>query len=362
MWSPSEAAASPAAPGGVYTIRDTPEVVRRIEADLGLVLSEVRRADPSLRALVLTGGFARGEGSVRGGVPQNDYDLVALRGLAPPREPYAAVRARLEPRLGLHLDLQPVWAGRLRLAAPSIFWYETALRGRVLWGDRALLSRIPTRRSADIAPAEGLRMLVNRAAGLLLAAPSGDGPLLRIQASKGLLAALDAHLLALGAFAPTQRERWVLLEDLLARGAAPPALAARRDWLAWAFRFKVDPDRTEGRAPREAWRAAGEAILDAVPTSLRAAGYASLAAYVADDSRAGNLLYRHRAGAVPGARRWVPHPTGRVRALTLAMLEEALRPGDGKTAAHLAGLLHAVPAGPRNHIEALRRLRDATLQ
>jgi hypothetical protein len=359
MWSrsePAEPAASPA--GGRYTAKDTPEVVRRVERDLGLVLREARAADPGLRALVLTGGFARGEGSVRGGVPQNDYDLVALRSARPPGESYGALRARLEPRLGLHLDLQPVWVGRLRWTRPSIFWYETALRGRVLWGDASLLGRIPTRRPGSIDASEGLRLLVNRAAGLLLAEPRADPDELRIQASKGLLAALDAHLLAAGAFAPSQVERWALYEALARAGRAPAALQARHDWLAWGFGFKVLPDEAEARNPSEAWRAAAEAILDALPAALAASGHGTLEAYARADSAASNLLYFARAGRVSGARRWTPHATGRVRALTLAMLAERVH-GDGAADAELAALFRKPPLG---RVEALHKLRESTLQ
>ncbi|HEX2065583.1 MAG TPA: nucleotidyltransferase domain-containing protein, partial [Candidatus Thermoplasmatota archaeon] len=166
-----------------YSRHDTPEVVRRIEADLQAVTSSLRKADPHVRALVLTGGFARGEGTVLAGEPQNDYDFVALRGVGPPRVPYEALRHRLEARLGLHVDLAPVPVWRLRWTAPSIFWYETALRGRTLWGEE-LLHKVPTRTPQAIHPGEGLRLLVNRAAGLLLCTEERDAHKVRIQAAK----------------------------------------------------------------------------------------------------------------------------------------------------------------------------------
>lgn len=342
-----------------YTRHDTPRTVARIERDLGLVRETVRRGDPRLRALVLTGGFARGEGTVLGGRPQNDYDLVAVRGIGPPRASYARMQDRLERRLGLHLDLCPVPAWRLRWAAPTIFWYETALRGRVLWGED-VLPRIPVRTPEDLDPTEGLRMLVNRAAGLLLATRSRDALHRRIQAAKALLAAADVHLLADGRFAPSQHERWERLRDLPAHTAAARAAAAMQPWLGWAYGFKVECDRTRPPDPGEAWRAAAEAVLGAVPAALRHAGLASLDDYARQDTLPGRLVYQARVGRVPGARRLVAHPTGRLRVATLRLLEASLG-GEvpPEAARRWLGPLAAVGNEPMGLLDALRK---ATLQ
>lgn len=339
-----------------YTVDDGPEVVGRVEADLDLVLRTVRRGDPALRSLVLTGGFARGEGAVLGGEPQNDYDLVAVRGRGRPREPYDAMRTRLEGRLGLHVDLAPVPAWRLRHAPPSIFWYETAARGRVLWGED-LLGRLPARAPADLEPTEGLRLLVNRAAGLLLATPD-DGLDKRIQASKALLAALDARLLAAGAFAPSQTERWHRFLELRARGSSLGL--EEPDWVDWAYRFKVDPDNAPRRDGSGAWRAAARTLLAAVPAALRHAGLDSLEEYARRDGLLDRLYYLRRAATVPGARRLVANPTGRVRVATLRLLEASLdgsvRPEDARRC--LQGVVrHQEPT-----VGVLDGLRRATLQ
>lgn len=353
-----DAAAPPRA--GAYTVRDTPEVVRRVGRDLARVAAEVRRADPRLKALVLTGGFARGEGAVLGGQPQNDYDLLALRGLGPAREPHERVAARLAGELGLAIDLQPVWVGRLGRVRPTIFWLETALRGRVLWGDAALLGRIRVRDPGALERTEGLRLLCNRAAGLLLAQVQGDAAWRRMQAAKALLAALDARLLAAGRFGPSQRERWAAFEAWASGGAAPPALQQNRGWLAWAFQVKVDPERAPPRPEPEAWRVAAEGLLDTVPVALAHAGLPSLEAYARADAPLENARYRAQAGRVPGARRWALHPTGRVRVAALAMLAERLgRAPDGAGARALAPLLRPVPEGP-DAVLALERLRGVT--
>lgn len=342
-----------------YSRHDTPGLVRRIDGDLELVRQTVRHADPHARALVLTGGFARGEGTVMRGEPQNDYDLIVLRGVGSPRTPYSTLRARLEDRLGLHIDLAPIPAWRLRFAGRTIFWYETALRGRTLWGPE-LLGRIPTRRPQDLDPGEGLRLLVNRAAGLLLCTNEASEHKVRIQAAKALLAAADAHVLARGVFPPTQVERWQALEGMREDYQAPTAVEERWKWHEWAYRFKVEPDHAPAMAGREAWQAAAHAILEAVPAALGHAGHATLAQYAQADGLVDHLVYYRRARSIDRARRMVLHPTGRVRVATLRLLA-ASTDGQIRPEAAQRCLGHFSPA-TQPPVALLEALRKATLQ
>ena len=342
-----------------YTCRDTPEIVRRIERDLDHVTETVREHDPALRALVLTGGFARGEGAVRDGAPQNDYDLVALRGRGRPDRPYEELRRALEADIDLHLDLAPVPVWRLPWARASIFWYETALRGRTLHGE-ALLDRIPVRRAEDIRRDEPLRLLANRAAGLLLATGMDDADEIRIQSAKAILGAADAHLLAHGAFPPSQTERWHLYCTLRAADNAPAGIASFESALAWAYRYKIDPVATPPVEPDSAWRWARQSLLDAIPTALRFARHRSLKGYARSDGLSDHLAWILRARTVPGARRWMWQPSGKVRLATLRLLssspEREIRP----EAARLA--FDGLPGSELPPLERLERLRAATLQ
>lgn len=344
-----------------YTVADTPEVVAKIESDLGTIRDAVRAADPSLRSLVLTGAFARGEGAFADGKPWNDYDLVAIRGLAPPRVPYEHVRAKLEDRLGIHIDLQPVWSSRLPWASRSIFWYETALRGRVVWGANHLPD-IRTRSPSQLHPTEAMRLLVNRAAGLLLARPIPDAKLHRIQAAKGLLAALDAQLLAGGEFAPSQTERWRMYVSRRDAGCDVGTILGERSWYDWAFRFKVDPANAPARDPQAAWDAAARAILSAVPSALALAKLPSVEAYGRADGLLDLVYYYRNSSNVPGAhRRLFLHPTGRVRLATLVMLRDVVEGRSERDAAQKwLSPLARVPEG--DPIPLLDALRKATLQ
>ncbi len=342
-----------------YTIEDTPAIVDRIEADLATIAATVRDGDPHLRALVLTGAFSRGEGAVLDGQPQNDYDLVALRGVGRADPSYPEMAAELEDELGLHIDLAPVPTWRLRWVDRSIFWYETALRGQTLWGPE-LLDRIPIRSADDLAPTEGLRLLVNRAAGLLLATGQDDPHHHRIQASKALLAAADAHLLPTGNFPPSQTERWRLLRDMHDQGSAPSGLDEQMPWFAWAYSFKVDPKGAGRPAPEEAWQAARQAVLEAVPRVMAHAELPSLDAYQATDGLADHLVYAWKATQLSGATPLAANPTGKVRVATLRLLQACpdgtIRP---EVARRHLGALTDIDGDP---LDALDALRQATLQ
>ncbi len=346
-------------PDHAYTLQDTPRVRRRIDADLATATKRVREADPHLRSFVLTGGFARGEGTVVDGEPQNDYDFVAIRGLGRLREPYEDVAAALEDELGLHIDMAPVLVYRLPWVARSIFWYETALRGRVLWGED-LLDRIPVRQPADIDATEALRLLVNRAAGLLLVRREEDPHAHRIQAAKALLAALDAHLFAQGVFEPSQKERWERYRAADRQGLDLSALDDLEPWLSWAFAFKTDPAASEPQAPLEVWQAAARAVLAAIPTALGRAGLGSLEAYRRTDGLLEHAHYTLKAASIPGAEAFTRHPTGTVRVGTLRLLEASLDGCiDHDAARRHLGSMADLGGDPLGMLEALR---GATLQ
>ncbi len=340
-----------------YTHHDTPAIVARIEADLAEIVRVVRVGDPHACAIVLTGGFARGEGAVVDGQPQNDYDIIVVHDFGRTKTPYDQMATELESRLGLHIDLARVARARLPYVAASVFWYETALRGRLLWGDD-VLHLIPIRPAHRIRRNEALRLLTNRAAGLLLymkASPAEQS----LQASKALLAVLDARMLAQGEFPPSQTERWQAFLEAKARGEAGSALEAMEAWLTWAFTYKVDPTATEPLDAETAWRVAAHAILEAVPVALAHAGLPSLEAYGRQDSWVSRLHFVRKAGQVPGARRFAPHPAGTLRLATIHLLEAALKGGD-LPAGELGRLVS--PDDERSSIDLLEALRGPVPQ
>ncbi len=340
-----------------YTRHDTPAIVARIDADLKTIVEAVRQGDSHACAIVLTGGFARGEGSVLDGQPQNDYDLIVAHEFGRPQTPYPQIIAELEAKLGLHIDLARVARARLPYVAPTVFWYETALRGRVIWGED-VLRLIPARPAAKIRRNEALRLLVNRAAGLLLFM-DGSPAERRLQASKALLAVLDARMLTQGVFPPSQTERWLAFQAAHRRGEVGSALDAMEGWLAWAYTYKTDPTTVQGLDADTVWRVAATAIIEAVPVALAHAGLPSLEAYARHDGWVSKLHFVRNAGKEHGFRRFARHPTGTLRMATIHLLEAALR-GDGLERQELDRLV--VADDQRSSLELLEALRGTALQ
>lgn len=200
-----------------FTERDAPEARGRIEHDLRIVVETVFARDPAVVALVLVGGFSRGEGTVRDGAPVNDYDLVAVRSRPGGRALHAQLGRELTERIGLEVDLMPAWEARLPRVGRKLFWLDLVLGGKVIAGDERVLSRVRTFGPESIPLQEPARLLGNRAAGLLLAVPGSeplDAEQVRLQAAKALIAAMDARLLAEGRYAARLRDRVKLAEGM----------------------------------------------------------------------------------------------------------------------------------------------------
>lgn len=239
-----------------YTESDTPEARARIRSDLEKIVAGCVTADPGLVALVLTGGFSRGEGTFRDGAPVNDYDLVAIRARPGGGARYRRIAASLTQQIGLEVDLLPVWRGRLGHVGRKLFWLDLRLGGRAIHGDPAILRALPAFGPRELAPGEAARLLGNRAAGLILALPApgeaADPRMVALQSAKAAIAAMDASLLHQGLYAPRLRERLALAKELPDAGIYATAV----DWKL-----------TQGDAPPITWIEARAALLHAVEST-----------------------------------------------------------------------------------------------
>lgn len=328
-----------------YTVHEDPAIRTRIDRDMDRIVRTVQTGDPQLKALVLTGGFGRGEGTVINGEPQNDYDFVAIRRAGSSR-PYPEMAQELATRIGLPIDLHPVWAPRLPWVGRSIFWYETALRGRVLFGDPNILRRIRINHESRISRGEPMRLLANRAAGLLLACEPDDRAK-SIQACKALLAVVDAHLLIHGTFPPTHVERWEIHQKMAKEDRLPPRLRGLSDVLTWAYLYKTNPALAPPMDASIAWLEAATAILESVPSALRYCGAKDLDEYAQKDTWGERLHYWLRGR---GDGPWMSHPSSQARVLTLQTLEAKQFP---QRSPH---------TNVARNLEALQTLRHTTLQ
>lgn len=324
----------------------------RIRADLARIV-EVARTDRHLVALLLTGGFSRGEGTVRGGRPVNDYDLVAVR--ARPGTSDVARRVEgLGDDLGLHVDYMEVWRPRLRFVQAKLFWFDLRHGGRVLWGDPRVLEEVPAFTPGDLRPDEALRLLANRAAGLLLArgAPAAA---VDVQAAKALLAVAEARLVVAGRYGPTVAERLFRFRRIAEHD---PTSALALPWVERAAAFKLDPDAAPLDAA-DAWDAARVHLLAALPECAKATPYRTVERWLRRGTPEEAVWYTARSKGT-GLARFVRNPTSRARRIALALLE---RPDGVPDAARrdLAAFGLAVSTWDEARDAALR-VRACTLQ
>ena len=190
-----------------WTLAGAAELEARVTRDLTQISDAAERVlGRDLRALLLVGGYARGEGGAerRQGswAPHNDYDLLAVTARGGLRGASAARRFSevWTQRLGLHVDLTPVPLARLLDPPRTLFWLDVTAGGaRTLAGDPSLLSAMPWFTPRDVPFEEAGRLLMNRAVGLALSRLAGwdEEPVVRARhVHKAVLACGDALLFA----------------------------------------------------------------------------------------------------------------------------------------------------------------------
>jgi hypothetical protein len=164
---------------GKYTLKGSPALDARIDADMARIAEAVQRSrcGRMVRSLVLLGGYGRGEGTpfIRGGaeLPFNDYDLVVVtrplsrrrRGVV--QADLRALEQRLSADVGLPVDLCLYAANTLAAAEFSLLNYEMKYGHRVIWGEPDSLSLMPSYPAGAIPLSEGTRLLLNRGKLLL---------------------------------------------------------------------------------------------------------------------------------------------------------------------------------------------------
>ena len=236
----------------------------RLRGALAAITADVVAAvGPAMEALVLGGGYGRGEGGVVlvDGVeqPYNDFDLflfvkpgarVRVDALAPILEPHAH-------RLGIHVDVsRPIRLAEIPRWPPALIWLDLLEGHTVLAGPADVLSsRVPSWLGQTLPSVEALRLLLNRGGGLLWAMrvargvePPPDPEFVRRNAYKAALALGDALLILHGRYRSVCLGRDALfqaLADELPGVRALDVAGFHREGLA----FKFHPDQ----APRLAW-------------------------------------------------------------------------------------------------------------
>lgn len=209
----------------------------RMQNWLAALSLEVRQAmGGNLVALVLGGGYGRGEGGVLrvSGEerPYNDLDLVLIvrhkTGL--PWDALHGIQHKYASLTGIEVDFsRPLTVDDVRRWPPTLMWSDLLHGHRVLDGPGNILTaNAPDLRSGDLMPVEGTRLMLNRGAGLLWALrtargcePEPDPDFIRRNYYKCALTLGDALLISHGRFATPYTGRGERLAQLLSEMAQP---------------------------------------------------------------------------------------------------------------------------------------------
>lgn len=230
------------------------DVLRRLTRDVEAACGD------NVLALILGGGYGRGEGGVlvRAGreLPYNDLDLtmvVRSRRRIPGGE-LDRIRGEYAREIGIHVDFsRPLTLRSVRRLPPWLMWHDLLNGHVVLSGPEDILTRNAPPSVREQVPAiEATRLLLNRGAGLLWALRvergaerTTESDFSRRNFFKCALALGDALLIVHSRFTTRYRGRDAALEGI----ASSSREAAGFDDLGLyreALHFKFRPDELEG--------------------------------------------------------------------------------------------------------------------
>jgi hypothetical protein len=268
--APAMPVAAPRVPGQRFTLDGSDELENHLAQTCRKILAGVRGlvSGRKLEALLLGGGYGRGEGGVLktpdGDRPYNDLEFyVCLRGNGWRNEHryHAALHALgeiLTPAAGVEVEFKILSLARLRRSPATMFFYDLVMGHRWLQGDEALLNACEHHRNeAGIPLSEATRLLMNRCSGLLFAQEKLNRREFTVESAdfvarnqaKAKLAFGDVVLTRFGRYHWSCRERHRRLQALMPDELLPWLTEVRRGHEA-GVDFKLHPEQT--RATREA--------------------------------------------------------------------------------------------------------------
>jgi hypothetical protein len=261
----SAASATPATTGGPrFTLDGSDELEQHLDEACGMVLEGVQSIIPErkLEALLLGGGYGRGQGGVlrteAGDRPYNDLEFyVFLCGntFLNERHYRAALHdlaKELTPVSGVEVEFKIHSLAKLRRNPVSMFYYDLMLGHRRLWGGKQVLAGCQGHREPKSIPlSEATRLLMNRCSGLLFAKARlqrvpftvEDADFVGRNLAKAQLAFGDAVLTRFGRYHWSCRERQKALSELFADEDLRWLPEVRRHH-AEGVEFKLHPRRS----------------------------------------------------------------------------------------------------------------------
>jgi len=166
-----------------YTVYGSNEIRQKIEEDLSLIKKEMLATITDIdhvRALILGGGYGRDEGGVLISKGKeytfNDYDFFVIIDQVSQRikkridRQFHDLHKKLTPVIGIDVDFGPALSvNQLQNLPFHLMWYELKKGYKTIWGDERILENMPEYQVDKIPVEEAVKLLLNRATGLILA-------------------------------------------------------------------------------------------------------------------------------------------------------------------------------------------------
>lgn len=193
-----------------FTIDGSDRLERQLAEACHTISRQIRSfiREPVLEALVLGGGYGRGEGGVldRNGcdAPYNDLEFfVFLHG--PVRsnerryhEAFQTLEREMTAELGIDVEFKIISKLQFDRQATTMFYYDLVNGHHVIWGPRNFLESHPHGQVEQLPAHEATRLLFNRFSGLLFAAQRLSKPTFNAEDADFVLRNLKKAKLAMG--------------------------------------------------------------------------------------------------------------------------------------------------------------------
>ena len=243
----------------LFTRHSHPRADEVIASQLKIITESIISTIGEPEAILLTGSQGRGEGAVTvsDGEPRayNDVDLIIVDGTHDHTAALHELSERLPRELGLDFVDLAYSDGRWAELPLTIFNYDLKYGSRMLFGDPAVLDRLPEYASADLPVEETVKLLLNRTMGVLSGlnervmkaeplAPSEEQYLL-YQLVKAFIAIGDAYVVHWRGYDSSYAVRRDRFEWLAPGAGIPDHIISR---VVWAYAAKLNPDTMAGVA------------------------------------------------------------------------------------------------------------------
>lgn len=257
-----------------FTVDGSEALEQRIQADMARIRAAALAAvgAENLTALVLGGGYGRGEGGVYvvDGEERvyNDYDLFVVVPFTSRRRRnwvaarLAEVKAQVEPNCGIHVDFSPPMPLSSLPHQPYELMYMEARAGyHVVHGPSDVLDALPAYDVAHPPLEECARLFMNRGVGLLMAQmllrekhvlDREEHEFVVRNIYKALLAMGDSVLFIEGRYDPSYLERRARVQDSGLEGVPSPGRLRGLYEMALAFKLRPSHEVPDGQ-PVAAW-------------------------------------------------------------------------------------------------------------